>query len=158
MNSRKIPLILATVFTALSGTTLPSRAERTCPLGFTSAGSMGCQKVVKVTIENVCIARKTFRLDTRVGSDLCIKNNHGLGFSQGDFTNSVVDPIVKQNAMDKLTREIDPGFTNPGVPSKQRKVFTTSERVLIDHDGTTKQDYTEITVTITILPSSPLSQ
>jgi hypothetical protein len=159
MNSRRISLAIATVVTIFSGTTLPSHADRSCPLGFT-AGSLGCQKVVKVTIENICtdrefIRNKNFRHDIRVGQDLCRKDNPVLGVSQGNIINSVANPIAKQKAMEKLTREIDPGFTNPGTPSKQRKVVATSEQVLIDYDNTTKQDYTEIIFEIVILRNSP---
>jgi hypothetical protein len=156
MNSRRISLAIATVVTILSGTTLPSHADRSCPLGFTSSGAIGCVKVVKVTIENSCprISDRQFRHEIRVGRDRCRKDTV-LGISQGDIIDSVADPRAKQNALDKLTREIDPGFTNPGAPSKQRKVVVTSDRVLIDYDSTTKQDYTEITFDVIILPSPP---
>ena len=153
MNSRKISSIIATVVTILSGTTLPSHADRSCPLGFTSAGAMGCQKVVKVNIQNICPDRR-FRLDLRVGTDLCRRDTFA-GISQGDITNSVADPRAKVIAVEKLTRDPDPGFTNPGAPIRQRKVVVTSERVLIDHDSMTKQDYTEITFDVIILPSPP---
>ncbi|WP_310485303.1 hypothetical protein [Chamaesiphon sp. VAR_48_metabat_403] len=158
MNSRRISLAVATVFTILSGTALPSHADRSCPLGFT-AGSMGCQKVLKVKIENVCPDRR-FRLDLRVGRDLCRKDNPVLGISQGDIINSVGDPRTKQKATEEITREaeqltraIGTGFTN-STPGKYPKIVT-SERVLIDHVSMTKQDYTEITFDVIILPSAP---
>jgi hypothetical protein len=147
--SRKISLAIATVVTILSGTILPSHADRSCPLGFTP-GLAGCQKVVKVTIENVCATPKFRRLDLLVGRDLCRKKDNPL-----DVIDSVTDKSAKYEAAEKIKREIDPGFTNPGVPNKQRKVFTKSEKILIDHDSITKQDYTEITFDVIILPNFP---
>jgi hypothetical protein len=157
MNSRRISLAIATVITIFSGNTLPSHADRSCPLGFT-AGEIGCQKVLKATVQNTC-ANGRFN-NIRVGRDTC-EINSVVGNSQNP-TYSVADPRAKWNAVEKLTkeaekltREIDPGFTNPGTPSKQRKVVTTSEKLLIDHDSATKQDHTEIIFEIVILPSSP---
>jgi hypothetical protein len=157
MNSRRISLAIATVVTILSVTALPSHADRSCPLGFT-AGEVGCQKVLNAIIQNTCANGKFNNI--RVGRDTC-EINSVVGNSNNPIY-SVADPRAKRNAVEKLTkevekltREIDPGFTNPGTPSKQRKVVTTSEKLLIDYDSPTKQDYTEIIFAIVILPSSP---
>jgi hypothetical protein len=157
MNSHKISLAIATVVTIISGTTLPSHADRSCPLGFTS-GEVGCQKVLNAIIQNTCANGKFNNI--RVGRDTC-EINSVVGNSNNPIY-SVADPRAKRNAVEKLTkevekltREIDTGFTNPGTPSKQRKVVTTSEKLLIDYDSPTKQDYTEITFNIIILPNLP---
>ncbi len=139
-------LTLATVVTIFSGSTLPSHADRSCPLGF-SAGSMGCQKVVKVTIKNICPGPR-FMPTPRAGQDRCDSSGSFINYSAGD-------PNAKQHAVEKHTKDPDPGFTNPGAPIRQRKVVVTSEKVLIDHDSMTNRDYTEITLDIIILPSSP---
>jgi hypothetical protein len=146
MISHKISLAIATVFTILSGTVLPSHADRSCPLGFTS-GLVGCEKVVKVTSKNIC-PNKTFRLDIRVGLDRCIDNTVNI-------QSSIEDKSAKYNAVEKIRREIDPGFTNPGDLSRQPKVIVVSRQLLIDHDSMTKQDYTEITFNIIIPRNSP---
>jgi hypothetical protein len=119
---------------------------------------MGCQKVVKVIVINGCFLPPKSILKLRVGQDLCRRHDGSLGggfLQQGDITLPVVHPQVKQEATEKLTRDPDPGFTNPGTPVRQRKVVVTSEKLLIDHDSVTKQDYTEITFDVIILPSPP---
>jgi hypothetical protein len=165
MNSRRISLAIATVVTILSGTTLPSHADRSCPLGFT-AGEVGCQKVVKVTIENICTNLAFPRLNVRLGRDVCSKINVVIpdgtsldNFNEGvDFINSVADPVAKKKATGKITREIDPGFINPsagGASSRQRRTFSTSETVLIDYDGSRRKDHTEIKFDLIITPNPP---
>jgi hypothetical protein len=151
MNSRGISLALATVVTILSGTTLPSHADRSCPLGFT-AGDLGCQKVLKERILHTCGGRY---LAIKMGRDLC-ENSPGEGFGPNNVY-SVADPGTKRRVIIKLTnltKEIDPGFGSPGTPSKQRKVLT-SENVVLDDNSTRQQDYTDIVYTVVILPTSP---
>jgi hypothetical protein len=146
MNSRRISLALATVITVFSGTTLPSHADRSCPLGFT-AGEAGCQRVVKVVVKNVCPAGGaafTLTVDARAGLDRCDSSPMA----------PVPDPIEKKKVLIELTREIDPGFTNPGNPSRKRKVVVASERLLLDYNNTTMQDSFEVTFVV-IIPNSP---
>jgi hypothetical protein len=150
MNSRRISLALATVVTILSGTTLPSHADRSCPLGFTSAGSVGCQKVVKVTIENICLKG---RRDILPGRDQCRTRDNNSFLGGENITSSEADPKAKQEALEKLIREPDSGFTNPGAPIRQRRVVATSEKILIDYDK--RRDFSEITFDVIILPNSP---
>jgi hypothetical protein len=165
MILHKISLTIATVFTILSGTVLPSHAERSCPLGFT-AGTIGCEKVVKVSIENKCTNLLFPRLNVRFDRDVCSKINVIIpsgtsldNFNEGvDFINPVADPAAKKKATEKITRASDPGFINPsagGASSSQRRTLSTSEKVLIDYDSRSKRDYTELTFTIIILPKSP---
>jgi hypothetical protein len=148
MNSRRISLAIATVVTILSGTTLPSHAQQqSCPLGFT-AGEAGCQKVVKVVVGNVCPTG---------GGAFTYTVYPGAGLDRCDSfpMPPIADPIEKKKALRALTREIDPGFTNPGNPSRQRKVAVVSERVLIDYNSAKMRDSFEVTFEVVILPSSP---
>jgi hypothetical protein len=158
MNSRKLSLALATVFTILSGTALPSQAQsnRSCPLGFT-AGEIGCQRVLKERILHTC--DRVRYLAIHLGRDIC-EAFPGEGSSPNNVyseasprtKSSVIEKLTK---LTKLTKEIDPGFGYPGTPNRQRKVLT-SENVVLDDNSTRRQDYTDIVFTVVILPNSPL--
>jgi hypothetical protein len=153
MNSREISLTIATVFTIFSRTVLPSHANQSCPLGFTSAGAMGCQKVVKVKIKNIC-ASQLDTLDIRVGRDLCRRGNGNGDIGQPGITYSVPSPETLRDTTEKLTKDPDPGFTNPGAPIRQRRVVLTSGKVVIDCINM-RQDCTEITFDVIIPPNVP---
>jgi hypothetical protein len=159
MNSHRISLALATVFTILSGTVLPStaQADRSCPLGYTD-GVAGCQKVLKERIFHDCNYLGGY-LAIHIGRDIC-EAFPGEGFHRNSQDNvySEANPRKKSAViakLTKLTKEIDPGFGSPGTPSRQRKVLT-SENVVFDDDSTRKQDYTDIVFTVVIIPNSPL--
>jgi hypothetical protein len=161
MISPKISLAIATVFTILSGTVLPSHAERSCPLGFTS-GLLGCEKVVKVTTiaMNTCTDPNFPNFVRRKGQDVCSKNNINIpfkgsldNFNEGiDFVKPVADPVAKKKIEEELKRNPDLGFINPSVGgnfnSQRRKIFTT-ERVLFDSPKS--KDYAEVTFHLLIL-------
>jgi hypothetical protein len=157
--SHKISLAIATVVTIISGTTLPSHADRSCPLGFTS-GLLGCEKVVKVTIERSTCPDPNFpKFSLRQFRDLCSKNNIDIpfkgslaNFNEGiDFVNPVADPVAKKKVEEELKQKSDLGFTNPSVggnSNSQRRDLITTERVLINHSKSS--DYIEVTFHLVI--------
>jgi hypothetical protein len=159
MNSRKLSLALATVVTIISGTVLPSHADRSCPLGFTS-GFLGCEKVVKVTIERSTCPDPNFpKLIYRQSQDVCSKNNIEIpvkgslaNFNEGiDFVKPVADRVAKKKVEEELKKKSDLGFINPSVggnSSSQRRDLITTERVLIDHSKVL--DYIEVTFHLVI--------